>query len=505
MFIITAKEMYAIDDYTKNEIGFKNLLMENAGRAVSDNIRKKVKETDAILIFTGTGNNGGDGYVIARTLLNLNYQVAVIQVGQDERLTEETYFHKHLYLNCGGTLHKYDQDFDIGELISNYDIIVDAMLGIGIKGYLKEPFKSIVSLLNNNSNYVISVDLPTGLPSDEVEGEFIAIEADYTIIIGAPKPSAYLEMTSIYYGDSDIVSIGHPQQAFEMYGNRLVWTTKDVHRTMPRRHLNSHKGQHGRGLVVGGNDSMPGALALATRAAVKSGAGLMTAATTEKVIDRVASITPEVMYVELEDEAGYIIDETSLNLDQFDAIAVGVGIGRTTKTNKVFGALLKRVQSPLIIDADGLYHLKFYLEEIKQMNTPIIITPHPGEMAHLIDIPLVEIKKRPFYYAQEFAKKYNVYVILKGRFTIITSPFGMQAVNTSGNPGLAKGGSGDVLTGIVLATIMQGENIFHALCNSCFIHGQAADFQVENTHSYYDLSAMDVIDGLSQVYRMQTN
>lgn len=501
MFIVTAKEMYDIDDYTKHEIGFNNLLMENAGRAVSDKIRDKVKKTDAILILVGAGNNGGDGYVIARTLLNLDYQVTVIQIGQDEKLTEETHVHKQLYLNCGGTLHQFHQGLDMIKLITSHPIIIDAMLGIGIKGYLKEPFKSIVVELNNQPNYIISVDVPTGLPSDEVVDEFMAVEADYTVIIGAPKLSAFLEMTSLYYGDIDIVSIGHPRQAFAMYEKRMLWTAKDVERTMPMRDLNSHKGDHGRGLVIGGSDLMPGALALTVRAAVKSGAGLITAATTEKVIDRVASITPEVMYMELEDEAGYIIDDNHLILDSFDAIAIGVGMGRTTKTSNVFGALISRIQSPLVIDADGLYHLKPYLEAIKQINTPVILTPHPGEMAHLADIPLVELKKRPFHYTLEFAKKYNVYIILKGRFTIITSPSGEQAVNISGNPGLAKGGSGDVLTGVVLATLMQRLNMFHALCNACFIHGQAADLQIEADHSYYDLSAMDVIKGLSQVYR----
>lgn len=501
MFIVTAKEMYDIDRYTKQELGFNHLLMENAGRAVCDKLYSKITKADKIIVFAGTGNNGGDGYVIARTLMNEGFQVTVAQVGQDEKMTEETFFHKQLFLNCDGSLVQYDEKTNIAELVSSHNVLIDALLGVGVKGRLREPIASIVADINHVANHIISVDLPSGLPADE-EVEFISVKADYTIMIGAAKVSAFLQHTAPYYGKWDVVSIGYPQKAFEKYATRKLAGPEKFKASMPGRDPDSYKGSHGKGLVIGGSDNMPGALSMTVRAAIKSGSGLLTAATTEKVIDRMASVSPEAMYLTLAEQDGFISSENQLSLDGYDAIAFGIGMGRREETRLFLYHVLKQAQCPLIIDADGLTHVKPHLDRISQKKHPIIITPHFGEMANLMDININELIKKPFHYSARFARDNQVYIVLKGPYTIITSPTGKQAVNRTGNPGLAKGGSGDVLTGIILTMVMQQQlGVFDALCNACFIHGASADLQVDESYSYYDLTATDVIAGLSKAYR----
>ncbi|HLR70292.1 MAG TPA: NAD(P)H-hydrate dehydratase [Pseudogracilibacillus sp.] len=502
MFIVTAKEMYDIDCYTKKELGFKNLLMENAGRAVCDELYSKLNTCDKIIVFVGTGNNGGDGYVIARTLLNEHFQVIVVQVGQNEKMTEETRFHKQLFLNCEGTVIHWDNKTDLTSLLSSHTVVIDALIGVGVKGSLRAPMATIVTKINELANVVISIDVPSGLPADEGITAFSSIRADYTMMIGAAKVSAFLQNTAPYYGKWDVVSIGYPPKAFEKYTARRVALSKSFKATMPKRRLDSYKGTHGKGMIIGGCDNMPGALSMAVSAAIKSGSGLLTAATTEKTIDRMAALNPEAMYMVLKDDAGFISSENHLSLEGYDAIALGVGIGREKGTGQFVHHVLEQAHCPIIIDADGISHMKQNLDLIKRKETPMIVTPHFGELAHLMDISVKELIRKPFYYSSKFACDYHVYIILKGRFTIITSPNGKQTVDMTGNPGLAKGGSGDVLTGITLAMVMQQNMpLFDALCNACFIHGMAADIQVEDAHSHYDLKPTDVIAGIPKVYR----
>src|SRR5699024_9424068 len=188
--------------------------------------------------------------------------------------------------------------------------------------------------------------------------------------------------------------------------------------------------------------------------------------------------------------------------ENYDAIALGTGMGRHDETRALVNDIVRQANCPLVIDADGLYHLKNDLTMLQtRTGAPTIITQHPGEMAMLLNISIEALLEAPFQHALAFAETHQVFVILKGTYTIITAPDGKQAVNTTGNPGLAKGGSGDVLTGIVLAMVMQDQSVFQALCNACFIHGTSADLLVEESHSYHDVMASDVIEGISKVYR----
>ncbi|WP_373895143.1 NAD(P)H-hydrate dehydratase [Virgibacillus sp. CBA3643] len=505
MYIVTAKEMYDIDHYTMQEIGMDGkLLMENAGRAISAGVEDFLNEGSRITVFAGSGNNGGDGFVIARTLLNQKYEVYVVQVVQDAKITGDALYHKHLFLKCGGSVRTPEADKDINDIITRSNVVVDAMVGIGIKGELRDPLNRIVSVLNDSDAFTISVDIPSGLPADE-EGfgatEFTAVQADCTLVVGAPKMSAFLESTAPFYGDWQVVSIGFPEAVFQKYTNRHVWGQDEFAQTMPERGPYDHKGDHGRGLVIGGSNTMPGSIAMTVKAALKTGSGLITAGTSEEVIRMIASESVEATYLVLSQTNGQLTNDTPVAVEGYDAVALGVGMGRNEETGSLVHHTLHQTDSPVVIDADGLYHAKSDLSIVKGRAYPTIMTPHPGEMAMLLDISVQALLSKPFQYSLEFARDYNVYLVLKGKHTIISAPDGRQAVNTTGNPGLAKGGSGDVLTGIILAQVMQKQGIFQALCNACFIHGRSAELLVEEAHTHHDLMASDVIDGISKVYR----
>ncbi|HLS07797.1 NAD(P)H-hydrate dehydratase [Lentibacillus sp.] len=500
MYIVTAEEMYDMDQEAIHEIGIDGkLLMENAGRAMSDKIEASVRKTDRIRIFAGGGNNGGDGFVIARTLLNNGYDAAVVQVVPDKKIAGDCLFHKNLFIRCGGEVLVSREASEIEVIVEEADVIVDAILGIGTKGVLREPLDEMVTIMNESAAFIISADMPSGLPANEGMGDFQAVQADETVIAGFPKMSAFLESTAPYYGEWTTVSFGLPMVVTKNL-QRRVWTQEDFQERMPKRKPNVHKGQHGRGLVIGGNTEMPGSIAMTAKAALRTGAGLVTAATAKNVIPTAASHCMEATYLTLDDTDGYLNGHTTIPFDDYDAAVIGMGLGRHAEAGKLVQQAVEAACS-LIVDADGLYHLKPLLNRLRHRTQPVVLTPHPGEMSMLLDISVQELLQSPFAYAKTFAKNYQVYVVLKGMFTIITTPEGGQTVNTAGNQGLAKGGSGDVLSGIMLAMIMQRQTVTDALSNACFVHGKAAECLIDETHSFYDLMASDVIEGIPKVYR----
>ncbi|WP_281254146.1 NAD(P)H-hydrate epimerase [Oceanobacillus rekensis] len=359
MYIVTAKEMYDIDHYTMHEIGMDGkLLMENAGRAVSDKVIQVVGAKNRISIFVGSGINGGDGFVIARTLVEKGYQVQVIQVVSDEKIKGDALYHKQLFINCDGRAISEIQWSTIREIVDQSDIVIDAMLGIGVKGDLRKPILEIVAIINQSDVCVISVDIPSGLPADEEATPFTSIVADYTFIIGAAKQSAFLEKTAAYYGKWEVLEIGFPRPVFQKYAECQLWTEREFRKTLPLRSINAHKGNHGRGLIIGGNAEMPGTISMASRAAVKSGAGLITVGTIDKVITMIATSCPEAMYLKLDEKDGYLTKNPTLKMETYDAIAFGVGMGRKEETAELVRSIIQKAHCPIIIDADGLYHLK---------------------------------------------------------------------------------------------------------------------------------------------------
>ncbi|MCT2534958.1 NAD(P)H-hydrate dehydratase [Aquibacillus koreensis] len=500
MQIVTAKEMYEIDRLTIEKGGVDGkLLMENAGRSIVNHMLPIIDRTKSILVLVGGGNNGGDGFVIARTLLTDGYDVLVVQLVPDYKIKGEAAYHKQLWLNFGGIVHVFQDTSMIRRYLLDADIVVDAMLGIGISGEVRQPLKDVIGLVNQVEALTISVDIPSGLPADEGESHFEAVVADYTFIVEHPKMSLFLESCSPFYGKWEVVKIGLFHSNLSS-GSRIAWRERDVKRTLPKRSRNSHKGTHGRGLVIGGSSTMPGSIAMTLKAALRSGAGLITGGTINEVFSSIASHCVEATYLPLLGKAGAMTTQP-VDVSMYNAIAIGMGMGRNEETAAFTRQLVKDVTKPILIDADGLHHIKDDLASISQRKQPTILTPHPGEMAMLTGISVREILLHPFEVSKQFAYEHNVYLVLKGPHTIITDPNGNQLVNTTGNQGLAKGGSGDVLSGVLLAMIMQEQSMIEALANGCFIHGKSADLLISSHRSTEDLLATDVIDGLASVFR----
>ncbi|MEC3882451.1 NAD(P)H-hydrate dehydratase [Halobacillus sp. HZG1] len=495
MDIVTAQEMYERDRVAMEAAGLDGkMLMENAGRAVTYDLLRHIQKEHAIVVLMGAGNNGGDGFVIARTLLNLGYDVEAWQVVPDAKITGDAEAHKRIFQASGHPYRLLKSSEDLNTSLCRADVCIDAMLGIGVKGRLREPYADIVRLCNEKSILRLAVDLPSGVPADEGVEVFEAFQAHYTSIIEAPKQSAFLQHTQPYYGEWSVVEIGLPLKQLPDL-RRKLWSRADVKRTLPEREAHSHKGSHGKGLIIGGSRLMPGSVAMTAKAALRSGSGLIAVSTDAEAVPAISPYVQEATFVEGED-GGRVPD-----LEGYDGIAVGMGLGRGSMQSTVVERVVREQDTPLLVDADGLYLLKDFLGELKKREVPTVLTPHPGEFAHLTDLSIQEILRAPFSYSKEFAEKHGVYLVLKGPSTIITGPDGEQRVDVSGNAGLAKGGSGDVLSGILLSMMMQAEQVLDALSNGCFLHGATADLLVQDGHSKVDLLASDVIEGLSRTFR----
>lgn len=502
MYIVTAKEMYEIEQSVIEEIGIPSAsLMYAAGFEIARHISLETQKKETITVVCGYGNNGGDGFVVANSLLSKGYSVQVVQMDSVKLMKEDARLYKEVYLKSGGRFRQFKTIEELNVLLESTSIIIDGLVGIGISGCPKEPISSIIKSMNASMCSIFSIDIPSGLPTDSASKEIIAIQANKTYVLGAYKMSRFIPATASFYGDAELIDFGLPAESFKKYKKRSLSLVEAVRKSLPKRNEFSHKGSHGKGLIVGGSRYMPGAITMTTEASLRTGAGLVQTATVQAAIPIIAGYCPEALYTPLEGE-DTITGWNDLKVNDGEAMAIGPGIGRTKETGVFFKEVLKEITIPLIIDADGLYHLKNELSLMKSKQQNIVLTPHPKEMAELLNVSVQDLLMNPFTMTAEFCKEYGVYVILKGKYTIMNAPDGRQKVNITGNAGLAKGGTGDVLTGIVLGLMLQDDgDLFQTLCNATYIHGESADLLIKNTHAEQDLMATDVILGIGAVYR----
>lgn len=492
--------MYEMDRFTMEEIGLPGvLLMENAGQAFVQRALCHLNRNQKIAILIGTGNNGGDGFVIARVLKSMGFAADALLVVEAEKVKGDALFHFRVFQNSGYEVMPFS---DINSL-EDYDVIIDAMLGIGISGEIKSPYREIIEACNALPSFKISVDIPSGVSADGSQPFKLAFKADVTITLQHPKLSAFMYPARTYYGKLEVVPIGIPPKVTRTVQKhiRTIWTEKEVQEAMPKRSPPSHKGTHGKGLIIGGSLTMTGAPVMTTKAVLRAGGGLTTLAIPECIHSIVASQIVEAMFSPWKAINGHFSGELGTDVSRFDAVAFGPGVGRENGGEKILSTLLDNVKAPLIVDADGLFYLAKLKEQLKKRSYPTILTPHTGEFARLTGYSLEEIEQNRFELSKKFAIDYGVYMVLKGPYSIVTTPTGSQFVNTSGNAALAKGGTGDVLTGIIVAFVMNHSNLQEAVSNAVFVHGKAAEELVNQTHSLQDVIATDVIEALPSVFR----
>lgn len=497
MLILDKEEMYNADRYTIDVLGVADeMLMENAGQAMTNEIKKIVSKSDYISVFIGSGNNGGDGIVVARRLKNLGYNVNLIIASNDSDFKDAAKYHLDLYKKHGYKLLSFEM---ISNEIEKSDFIIDSLFGIGFKGELKAPYDKIVYQINNSNANIISLDIPSGVSAN---GEVCkgAIRATYTITVCYPKVSAFLYPAKSHYGKLLVVDAGILPNDEDIKIKRQTWNHDDFKRTLTKRNPNDNKSSAGKALIVGGSKYMMGAPIISAKSCFISGIGLLNLAIPNISRSSAVSIIPEATYVKCyeNDSCLYDVDIP----EQIDVIACGPGLSREDIVkNLVKKVLLSNVS--IVLDADALYFLndESLIDIIKERKYPTVITPHPGEMARICNCEIKDVESNRFNLSREKSIELNCYIVLKGPHTILTLPDGNQFVNTSGNEGLAKGGSGDILTGIIAAFIPCHSNIQQAISNAIYAHGRAADILIDSSRTNRDLTASCVSDILPKVFK----
>jgi len=504
MYIGGQKDLQALDQYTIEQFGLPGIvLMENAGNMiVQEMMRMFPNQHTRIVVLAGAGNNGGDGFVIARRLSDFGYDVLLCVVVDRERLRGDALVHFQAYERRALPLFELATSSleQVKVELTQADLIVDALLGTGINGAVREPFVEIISYVNNLNKYVVSVDIPSGVSADTGIVEGIAIKANQTITFALPKKGFFLADGPMYIGNWQVVDISVSPSIVERLNLKLpkLITLEDVKQAIPSRPANGHKGTFGHGIVIGGALPYVGAPMYSAKAAFQSGIGLVTLAVPNSIYPIAAMQNPESLFLSLDDEDGHIAPNAFSNMDwtKFDAIAIGPGMSRFTNGEALIRNLLVSACSqPIVVDADALYYLRNEKERVQQYNGPIIVTPHPGEMATLRGTTVKEIEANRLQIAEQFAKDWQVYVVLKGHRSIMATPKGDIWINPLGNDALGKGGSGDVLTGLMLSLLAQGATPEQAMIAASYLHAKAGEEQGKR-YSNYGVTPNIVIEGI---------
>ena len=486
MRILNSAQMREADRRTTEEIGIPSLvLMENAGRQVVAAIEAVHAELldGRVAVLCGRGNNGGDGFVVARTLIQRGIDVSVFLFGLVSEVRGDARVNLEILGRLGLTVVEI-ADSQAWELhfseIEDCTLIVDAIFGTGLNAPLSGLLETVVADVNASGIPIVAVDLPSGLSADSHEPIGDSIEAGMTVTLAAPKLPLVLPPAETRAGDLVIADIGIPSHVIEsLDGSRVELLTRAAMRELiAPRAADSHKGDYGHVLVIAGSRGKTGAAHLSGTGALRSGAGLVTIATPKCCQLTVATMAAEYM-TESIDEAADGLDPAAvdrvLELAR-DVIAIGPGLGRGSGTAEFVRTLVDRAPMPIVIDADGLNAFSSDPDRLRgREGREIIITPHPGEMARLVGMSTDEVQASRLEIARNFAVSQNVYVILKGHRTLIATPDEKVFINPTGNAGMATGGTGDVLTGMVAAWLAQLLDAEAACKLAVYLHGVAGD------------------------------
>ncbi|MEP6916237.1 MAG: NAD(P)H-hydrate dehydratase [Acidobacteriota bacterium] len=487
MRVLNTQQMREADRRTIHEVGIPSIvLMENAGRQAVAAMEAAFEDlaTSHVGVLCGRGNNGGDGFVVARTLLQRGVETSVFLLGSVADVRGDARINLEVLGRIGLTVVEISnaQEWELhSSEISECDVIVDAILGTGFHGRLSGLLETVVADVNGLGVPIVAIDLPTGVSADshEIDGE--AIEASMTVTLAAPKIPLVLPPADLHGGDLVIADIGIPLPVLdEIEGPFIELLTRErMREIVPARAADSHKGDFGRVLIIAGSLGRTGAAHLAALGALRSGAGLVTIATPRSCLPIVAAMAPEYMTEPLEETAFGTVDYAALErvLDiKADIIAVGPGLGQSPGTAAFVHGLLERAGVPLVLDADALNAFSGEPERlIGRDGVDVIMTPHPGEMARLLNISTDAVQHDRLRHATEFAAGHRVHVVLKGHRTIIAGPDHRAFINLTGNSGMATGGTGDLLTGMIAGWFAQLLDAEAACKLAVYLHGTAGD------------------------------
>ena len=512
MYLVTANEMQKMDRSTIESFGLPGrILMENAGRGATQFFLDQFKnaENKKIGVIAGRGNNGGDGFVIARYLAQKGISVTVYLLSEHQKVSGDASANLKLLSPLKVPVIEMPdaKSFSAHKTAMRHEAIwIDAIFGTGLRSDVKGFFKDVIDFINRLNKPVFAVDIPSGLNSDTGQPCGACIRADATATFAFAKTGHFMFPGADYTGNLKIIDIGVPPHIAHDVGPLQYLLTPDLIRAVfSPRPSDAHKGHTGHLLVIAGSTGKTGAAVMTATSAMRSGAGLVTLGIPASLNPILEAQVIETMTEPLPETVKGILDETSVNrimdlLSDKKCLAIGPGIGTAPETQKLFKNLLQENTKPVVIDADGLNILAGHIEILKDLDTPVVLTPHPGEMARLISTTSANVQKDRIKCARDFAEKFNVHVVLKGARTIVAHPDGRVFINPTGNPGMASGGMGDVLTGVIAGFIAQGHQPELAAHAGVYLHGATADSLAKNKGPFGYL-ATDGMNTLPEVIK----
>jgi NAD(P)H-hydrate epimerase len=514
--LYSTKQIREIDEYAIKKVGIPGfVLMENASREIFQNVYERIIHLSSpkIGFVCGKGNNGGDGFAAARHFYNAGYSIVIVHLGNEKEMSDDCRFNfiilKKLSLGNKRVLFKKYVSSSSLNALKGCNIIFDALLGSGTQGKLREPYPSIINYLNKLRAFKVAIDIPTGLNADTGYAETV-FNSNLTITLGHLKKGLFFADGYAYSGEVEKGGIGIPDSLYNRFSpSEFLIEPEDAISGLPVKAKNIHKYSAGKVLTIAGSGSLPGAAVLTAASVLKIGAGASILAFPKSVRELVHKKLGEVVVNTYEDSGKEYLSEKNLNelkekIKWADVVAIGPGLGRNKETQKAVLTLLKKYKPKrIVIDADAVY--AFGNSKYKKINLKnCVLTPHHAEFSNLIRISNSELKKDILKYGKAFVKKTGAYLVLKGAPTIIFTPEGDSLINTTGNPALAKFGTGDVLTGFLAGLLSQQSNTEKAVITAVYLHSLAADLlAVKRTK--LDILASDIQNYIPQTIKFLEN
>ncbi|MBU4485058.1 NAD(P)H-hydrate dehydratase [bacterium] len=493
MKLVTSKQMQALDQAAINNMGVPSLdLMENAGRGVAEEVRLSFphQQNPNISIVVGKGNNGGDGLVAARYLIEWGYNVEIFLLGAPDSLSPDSVENLKKLKDKNPKIHVIDTFDDLKNLdgvLRNSNVVVDAIFGTGLNAEVSGKYFEIIQYINRLHKPVIAVDIPSGLSADNGKPLGVAIKAAKTITFAVAKVGLVNAPGNEYAGELKVIDIGIPNELLEKAKFSYFLNTPEYFKKyFCKREAESHKGTYGHAVIVAGSFTKIGAGFLTSHSALRAGAGLATYILPEHAYTKFDARYPEIMCEPVVDKGkGHFIQESVSQLLSFakdkNVVAIGPGIGVEKETQKFVLEVISRLSLPMVIDADGINCISGMLDVLRKRMADIVLTPHPGEMSRLTGLETKEIVENKIEISKKFAQVYQVYLVLKGNRTVIATPDGKVYINPTGNPGMATAGMGDALTGVIAGFVAQGIPFLDAILAAVYIHGLAGDMTAEES------------------------
>ena len=500
MRILTAKQIKKVEENAFNSGYSEAQLMKSAGTACFNRIVKLIGDlpkSSKIAVACGNGKNAGDGFVIANLLKNSGYVAEIILADKEPQITEPLQYYQEALANdvkC----------YNFTDVVLDHDVIIDCLFGIGFHGAPRPPFDSVFEMINNSNATVISIDTPSGTNATDGSVES-AVRADYTIAVSTLKFAHVLPPSNEYCGKVSTVNIGIPEECYNGVGKSpfvQTITKSEVKSILPKRSKNSHKGSFGRQLNICGSYLMPGAAVMCAQASLKSGVGLLKCAFPKSIYSVMTSHLVQPLFKPLCENEEKTLSMGALTdileeLKWADSVVIGCGLGNNDDVQVITDQVIKTSEKPIILDADSINAVAPFIDILRDKKAPIVVTPHPGEMARLIGESTQYVQQNRIETAKAFSSEYDVITVLKGANTVVTDGESVY-VNVNGNPGMAMGGCGDMLSGMIGSLIAQGINAFDAAKCAVYIHGFCGDVAASEL-SQRGMTVNDMISVLGAV------